>query len=204
MAKIVTSAKKSGRRPSRLKMPLACLAGTILLLGGIFWLAGGLDVESLTGEQILSKQDWREEEIVATAAQRLHAKSRRSEPEVFRHLQMQIDKLPPERRAAVREKIMKSAVEQGLRDYRLLPEDKRQEVVKRLAEQAQRRKQEIAKGQEVRMPGEAAAGITGADAQEARQQAGRAVSHIMDSLSADERRDLAPLIKEWVQIAERL
>ena len=198
MAKIVTNAKKTVRRPSRLKMPIFCLSATLLLIGGIFWLAGGLEVESLTSEQILNKQDWREEDIVAAAAQRLHAQSRRSEPEVFRHLQMQIEKLPPERRAAVREQIMKTAVEHGLRDYRLLPEEKRQEVVKRLAEQAQRRKQEIAKGQPVSLPG------GGVDDQAARQQAGRAVSHIMDRLSADERRDLAPLIKEWVQIAERL
>lgn len=188
------------RQLSRYKIPALCLLVTLVLVGAILLLAGNLEPESLTDEQVLNKQTWGEEEIVQAASQRIHARRRQGgDPAVFKHLQQKIRALPADRQPAVRDAIMREAVNQGLREYRLLAADKRQEVIKRLGEQAARRRSEIVQGKPI-LP----ARMSAADREEEKRQAGRAVTHIMDSLTPDERRDLAPVVKEWVKIAENL
>lgn len=202
---VVKSALK--RRPlgkfSRLKLPLFCLGGTLLLLLGIYLVHCSLSPESLTDDQILVKENWTEEELIQSATQRLQAK-RRSEgnAEVFKRLQTQIRRLPAERQDSVREAIMREAVASGLREYRLLAADKKVELVNRMCDQAERRRKEFSSG--LAKPKNPAEEAAIKDGQVRKEQAARAMQQIMDQLTPDERRDLKNLVQKWVQIAETL
>lgn len=197
-----TPMRKGGKR-SRLRMPLICLAATVVLLGAGVFLSGFLSPENLTDEQVLAKTAWTEDELAASAAQRMQARRRgEARPEVMRHLQEQIQKLPAERQRAVRDQIVTATVEAGLREYRLLAAEKQKDVVQRLAEQARRRQAEIAKGQVRPLPGADAA--AGPDQNERKEAAARAMRQILDRLTPQERTDLAPVVKEWVKMAETL
>lgn len=202
MAQMKTPGRRGALKKSRRRLPLYCLAGTVLLLAGI-WLAGRwLEPESLTDEQILAKTSWTDDEIIHTAVQRLEAKRRtEGRTEVYRRLQDEIRKLPPQRQETVRDTIVRESVTAGLREYRLLAADKQQDLIKRMTEQMARRRSEFAKGQTQSQGRE---GLASGDGEQRKERAAKALQQIMDQLTPDERRDLAPLAKEWVKIAETL
>lgn len=202
MAKRRLKSSHPKKKLSRFKYPALFLLLTIAGISGLFMINSQIAPESLTDDQILLKTEWTEENIVDVATQRIVSKSHhQGNPEVYRYVTEQIKKLPQQKQEEVRQKIMQKTVDHGIREYRLLSEHKQKDMVDKLCRQAARHRQQFEKN--------GSANSSSKDKnlerlKENKEQASELIREAMDKLTPEERKDLAPLAKEWVKIAEQL
>ena len=166
----------------KLRLPL--LAGLTLLaiLGAVALLVRR---EPLTADQILAKRQWTAEELSDSLG---------------RAFAPQIQKYPAQEQARIRAEAMRRAMNEYIRQLRTLPPEERRKMIdgiNRGARKSFEAVSHLSDEQKKRIKSQ----MDSPEGEAVREEANRIMSSV---LTADERRDLAPAMRYWINTVREL
>ncbi len=200
------------RKKSRKGFIAAVCGVSLALLGGIVLLCSYLSDkrEPLTHNQILAKDDWTKDELSDTLArmalQRHSRDSARAPKEVYEHLRKQIEKLPKQEQDKLVKNTINITIDKGLAVFRTMERERRKELLERMKKEAVDNRmvaEEIARNPQ---------DLTEEDKKQIEQMKAQSRELVSSSLgeamvnkmTPEERKEMAPIVKEWVGILEAL
>ncbi|WP_302453711.1 hypothetical protein [Victivallis vadensis] len=182
----------------KLRLPL--LAGLTLLaiLGAVALLVRR---EPLTADQILAKRQWTAEELSDSLGRAFAPQTNRDKRrEVLRHLREQLQKYPAQEQARIRAEAMRRAMNEYIRQLRTLPPEERRKMIdgiNRGARKSFEAVSHLSDEQKKRIKSQ----MDSPEGEAVREEANRIMSSV---LTADERRDLAPAMRYWINTVREL
>ncbi|MHC4873305.1 MAG: hypothetical protein ACYTFY_15785 [Planctomycetota bacterium] len=187
------------KRKKRIK-PLPIIIGSSLVVL-LCLITSGTDREAITTPEILEKEEWKEEELVETLALlNVQRKRKGVREEVYRHLSKQVRKYPePKRREIVKKSIMKT-IDNIQKQWKPLEPEVRQKMIAAIKKEAvvnRKRIEKMSKERKARLKKEISK-------KETKEWIKTVNERAANRLSPDIRRDLSPVIKEWVDTLEGL
>jgi len=191
----------SRKRHMRLKRPLIFAGLTVLGILGLWLCAGQFEPEPLTTEQILEKSSWSEEELTDTLSRQIALRGNlRGNPEVLKHLQTEVNRLPKENQKRIRDNTLRKSILYAQEQYATLPSDQRQKVVDNLVNRLKQQQKNI-KNMTPEERAKLKERLDDPAIQDARKNSAQSA---LDRLTPEMRNELAPLVKEWVNVLESI
>ena len=196
-----TVAEKGSRggklRSSRWRMLFfpALIGASVMAV--LIWLLLHVTPEPLTSEEILSKEEWSERELIDTLARAFAPQSNRgSRREVLDHLRRQLRKYPEEQQKMIRIRALTGAMGETLRQIRAMPDDERDKMYAAIRTQAEKWHREAMSGKGREM-------LDTIRASEEGQALNAEAARIIHSeLTPEERRKFAPITEIWIRTLE--
>ncbi len=171
------------------------------IIAGLLIFCFMTDMEPLTPQEMLEKKQWNRDELVDGLARTLSPQAHRGQRQkVMSHLKKHMQKFSPDERKQIRVEAMRRAMHISLDQLRAVkPETRKKmiEVIQKRAEKNYKRVEKMSQADKERVK------------QRLNSEEGQAViaemNRIMTSrLSADERRDFAPITKIWLNTLNKL
>ncbi len=155
--------------------------------------------EPLTAGQILSKKDWTKDELADTItrmALKMSVDGGKGQKEVYAHLQKNLEKLPEKEREEVVVSSIRGSIVKGLELMRTMEPEKRKNIMEEARKEAEKNRK-------------AAEGLSKDDKSRAKQEIKdvymKAVDDtLVNKATPEERREMAPIVREWVATLESL
>ncbi|HPN84047.1 MAG TPA: hypothetical protein PK821_01805 [Victivallales bacterium] len=190
----------SSTRARFILIPLVIVLSLCVVLGFVASLISGKR-EALTPEQILEKNEWTREELVDAIGrigmQNLQGKGGENR-ELNDHIKKQMDSFPESERNKITEQVVENFVKKGIEVWRGMKPGKRKKLLDEMRKEAELNRQAAEQ-----MTGDEKAKARAAIMEE--RKAFEALNKCaLNHLSPDERRDFAPLAKEWIRMMECL
>jgi hypothetical protein len=157
--------------------------------------------EPLTADEILEKKDWDKKELTAALSRAFMPQSnRRKREQVLNHLKKYLKKYPKDQQEAVRVQALKGAIHESIKQMRALPQQDRKQLISAMQKRARKTYEKINKMSK-KNKDKIRSRLHSAEGKAVTSE----VSRVMTSeLTADERRDLAPVSKFWVKTLKEL
>lgn len=170
-------------------------SGVIMLMLIIAFVRSLITPEPLTNEQIIEKNDWTNEEL-ATVLSRQTRPSRDAQ----KHLNSFVRKLPEPERKNLYRSVINTRVQAFKEKIALVDDKQKQEISKKLLARAKKESSRLSKMSDEEKK-EARSRMKKNQMRGFGQQIGQ---EIINRLSPDERRLIAPAIAEWTRALESL
>jgi hypothetical protein len=185
----------------RLKALIIPLAVSAPVLAVICYFCFSTEPEALTADQIINKKEWTKNELIQSLSSAFSPQTnRRNRHKVLEHLRGQLKKYPQNERTEIRVAALRQAVNNSVKQMRLLPEDDRQKLIESIHKRAQDSYNRVNK-------------MSYEDKQKLRSRLNTAEGKatveevnkvLVSKLTPKERRDLAPVSKLWVKTLRSL
>ena len=185
------------RRSSRWRMLFFPALIGVSVMAVLIWLLLHVTPEPLTSEEILSKEEWSERELIDTLARAFAPQSNRgSHREVLDHLRRPLRKYPEEQQKMIRIRALTGAMGETLRQIRAMPDDERDKMYAAIRTQAEKWHREAMSGKGREM-------LDTIRASEEGQALNAEAARIIHSeLTPEERRKFAPITEIWIRTLE--
>ncbi|MDD5698288.1 MAG: hypothetical protein PHH77_06690 [Victivallaceae bacterium] len=157
--------------------------------------------EALTADQIINKKDWTKKELTQALASAFSPQTNRlSRHQVLSHLRAQLRRYPENERSAVRVAALRHAIDNSVKQMRLLPGNDRRKLITSIYERAENsydKVRQMSAGEKARLR-------LRLDSPEGRVAVEEINKVLLSKLTAEERRELAPVTKIWVKTLRSL
>lgn len=188
------------RRRKR-RIPALLIVVPLCLVALLIVAATRVEREPISSREILAKEEWEREELVAALARATATpRHRGTRREVLAHLREQLERFPePERQAIVRDSVRQSVAETH-RQWQAMPTAAREKLLETLIEQTRKNRKTLADLPASRRQAikERLDSAVGREWRQTMQQ------EALSRFSSEDRQRLAPLVKEWIQTLESL
>jgi hypothetical protein len=157
--------------------------------------------EALTADQIINKEAWTKEELTKSLSAAFSPQTnRRKRKEVLKHLREQLKKYPESDRRAIRIAALRHAVDNSIKQMRLLPENDRKKLINSIQKRAEKSYKKV---NEMSNAGKAKvrSRLNTPDGKAAVEEINKV---IISKLNAEEQREFAPISKLWVKTLRSL
>ena len=185
----------------RVKALILPVGISIPLLVVICYFCFSTEPEALSADEILNKDKWTKKELIQSLSAAFSPQNnRRRRNEVLKHLRRQLMEYPPEQRTGIRVAALRNAVNNSVKQMRLLPEKDRKKLISSIQKRAENSYKKVSK-------------MSAKEKKQIRSrlktQEGQAIVDevnkvLVSKLDSDERRDLAPISKLWVKTLREL
>jgi acyl-CoA reductase-like NAD-dependent aldehyde dehydrogenase len=193
--------KRKSKSKLKLKyivVPSCAILAVVILIGIINSL---IVEEAVTDKQIIEKDDWTEEELVNTLVRvNLRRKGAGHNPYVLRHLRKQVAKYPEKKRRNVVEKIVLKSIDELQDKWRDMTPDLKSKMVDSMRKEfaKSRKRLEKLEGEKLKKFKEKVAN------KETQKWARELNAKAINRLSPDNRKEMAPITKDWINTIESL
>jgi hypothetical protein len=185
----------------RMRNVLIPCAVIIPLVAGLLIFCFMTEMEPLTPQEMLDKKQWTRNELVDGLARSLSPQAHRGQRrKVMAHLKKHMKQFTPDKRKQIRIEAMRRAINNSLDQLRAVKPEARKKMIKVIQQRAEKNYKRVKK-------------LNRTDKERIKKrinsEEGQAViaemNRIMTSrLSADERRDFAPITKIWLNTLDKL
>ena len=157
--------------------------------------------EPLTRDQILQKDDWTPDELVDTMSRVTgQYRKRESRREIFRHLRKQLRKLPEKKRREVMQQSLDRSVAIAYQQWQTMPDEAKEKMVAAMEKEAKKNRETVEglskdRKEEIRER---------LESPEGKEWMNRMRQHAVSRMTPEDRRILAPVVREWIKTLESL
>lgn len=180
--------------------PLPIIIGAIIIII-LCLIISGTKREAISSKEIIEKENWTKDEIVDTMAMLSVQRKRNSiRIDVLSHMRKQIRKLPEESRREVLKKTVLKSIDKIQEQWSSLDDEKRKGLIKAIHWEAKRNHSKVKylsdqKRKELKKV---------MSERSTKEWINEVNQKMANSLSPEARKELSPIIKEWVATLENL
>ncbi len=185
----------------KIKITLFSIIPAVVLVAILIIVKMNSNPEPLNKNEILAKKDWTQKELVYSLARNFKPQStRRDRRQIFNHLHKQLKKYPKPVQEQIKLQAVEQAIDDSIKQYRTMKPDMRRKMVDAMKKRADKNYEAVSK-----MDSKQKAKMRNQVNDAASKGYTKAVdSAYQNKLTAEERRDLVPVVKKWKATMEQL